>query len=181
MKELSLHILDIIQNSVNAGASINEIEIEEEEKEDIFRFSVKDNGCGMSADFLRKVKDPFTTTRTTRKTGLGIPLLEAAAVQCGGRLDIVSEPGKGTAVTAVFQNSHIDRAPLGDMAQTMVTVISGSPEIDFLYTHIKNGQSFVFQTEDLRRVLQGVPLDTPEVIGWIEEAVREGLAEIQVK
>jgi anti-sigma regulatory factor (Ser/Thr protein kinase) len=181
MKELSLHILDIIQNSVNAGASIIEIEIEEEEKEDIFRFSVKDNGCGMSADFLRKVKDPFTTTRTTRKTGLGIPLLEAAAVQCGGRLDIVSEPGKGTAVTAVFQNSHIDRAPLGDMAQTMVTVISGSPEIDFLYTHIKNGQSFVFQTEDLRRVLQGVPLDTPEVIGWIEEAVREGLAEIQVK
>ena len=168
MKELSLHILDIIQNSVNAGASIIEIEIEEEEKEDIFRFSVKDNGCGMSADFLRKVKDPFTTTRTTRKTGLGIPLLEAAAVQCGGRLDIVSEPGKGTAVTAVFQNSHIDRAPLGDMAQTMVTVISGSPEIDFLYTHIKNGQSFVFQTEDLRRVLQGVPLDTPEVIGWIE-------------
>jgi histidine kinase len=181
MKELSLHILDIIQNSVNAGASIIEIEIEEEEKEDIFRFSVKDNGCGMSADFLRKVKDPFTTTRTTRKTGLGIPLLEAAAVQCGGRLDIVSEPGKGTAVTAVFQNSHIDRAPLGDMAQTMVTVISGSPEIDFLYTHIKNGQSFVFQTEDLRRVLQGVPLDTPEVIGWIEEAVRDGLAEIQVK
>ncbi|MBU5450340.1 ATP-binding protein [Acetivibrio sp. MSJd-27] len=181
MKELSLHILDIIQNSVNAGASIIEIEIEEEEKEDIFRFSVKDNGCGMSADFLRKVKDPFTTTRTTRKTGLGIPLLEAAAVQCGGRLDIVSEPGKGTAVTAVFQNSHIDRAPLGDMAQTMVTVISGSPEIDFLYTHIKNGQSFVFQTEDLRRVLQGVPLDTPEIIGWIEEAVREGLAEIQVK
>lgn len=181
MKELSLHILDIIQNSVNAGASIIEIEIEEEEKEDIFRFSVKDNGCGMSADFLRKVKDPFTTTRTTRKTGLGIPLLEAAAVQCGGRLDIVSEPGKGTAVTVVFQNSHIDRAPLGDMAQTMVTVISGSPEIDFLYTHIKNGQSFVFQTEDLRRVLQGVPLDTPEVIGWIEEAVREGLAEIQVK
>ena len=181
MKELSLHILDIIQNSVNAGASIIEIEIEEEQKEDIFRFSVKDNGCGMSADFLRKVKDPFTTTRTTRKTGLGIPLLEAAAVQCGGRLDIVSEPGKGTAVTAVFQNSHIDRAPLGDMAQTMVTVISGSPEIDFLYTHIKNGQSFVFQTEDLRRVLQGVPLDTPEIIGWIEEAVREGLAEIQVK
>ena len=181
MKELSLHILDIIQNSVNPGAIIIEIEIEVEEKEDIFRFSVKDNGCGMSADFLRKVKDPFTTTRTTRKTGLGIPLLEAAAVQCGGRLDIVSEPGKGTAVTAVFQNSHIDRAPLGDMAQTMVTVISGSPEIDFLYTHIKNGQSFVFQTEDLRRVLQGVPLDTPEVIGWIEEAVRDGLAEIQVK
>lgn len=181
MKELSLHILDIVQNSVKAGADTIEIEIQEMEQEDVFRFSVKDNGCGMSADFLSRVRDPFTTTRTTRKAGLGIPLLEAAAVQCGGKLDITSEKGKGTVVTAVFQNSHIDRAPLGDMAQTMITVVSGNPEINFLYTHTKNGRSFVFRTEDIRQVLQGVPLDTPEVIGWIGEAIREGLAEIQEK
>ena len=181
MKELSLHILDIIQNSVKAGATLIEIEIAEDEKDDMFRFSVKDNGCGMSKELLDKVRDPFTTTRTTRKAGLGIPLLEAAALQCNGWLDISSEPGKGTMLTANFQLSHIDRAPLGDMAQTITTVISGNPEIDFRYSHCNNGKTFAFSTEECRQVLQGVPLDTPEVIAWIEEAVREGLSEIQVK
>ncbi len=181
MKELSLHILDIAQNSVKAKASLIEITIEESVAEDIYRISIRDNGCGMSKEIFERVRDPFTTTRTTRKVGLGIPLLEAAAMQCDGKLDIRSQEGDGTVVTATFRHSHIDRAPLGDMPLTITTLVSGSPEIDFLYTHIKDGAKFVFCTKDVREVLGEVPLDVPEVISWIEGTVREGLAELGAK
>ncbi len=179
MKELSLHILDVIQNSLKAGATCVEIKVEE--RDDVFRFSVKDNGCGMSEEFLQKVRDPFTTTRTTRKIGLGIPLLEAAAMQCNGKLEISSAVGVGTELTASFQNSHIDRAPLGDIAQTMVTVISGHPQVTFLYTHCCGDQTFVFSTEEAQAILQDVPLDTPEVLQWIGEHLTQGIEEIQEK
>ncbi len=175
MKELSLHILDMIQNSLEADAT--RVEIRVEERDDVFRFSVKDNGCGMSEEFLKKVRDPFTTTRTTRKIGLGIPLLEAAAVQCNGKLEISSSVGIGTELTASFQNSHIDRAPLGDIAQTMVTVISGHPQVAFLYTYCWGEKTFVFSTEKVRTILQDVPLNTPEVLRWIGEYLKQGMEE----
>ncbi len=179
MKELSLHILDIIQNSLKAGATCVEIRIEE--TEDIFRFSVKDNGSGMDEALLKRVRDPFTTTRTTRNIGLGIPLLEAATTQCNGRLEIFSTVGRGTEVVATFQHSHIDRAPLGDIAQTMVTVISGSPQIRFVYTHCCGSKTFVFSTEEAMEILQDVPLNTPEVLQWIAEHLKQGIEEIQEK
>ena len=124
MKELSLHILDIAQNSVKAGATLIQITIEEDTVADTLRITVADNGCGMDKDLLQRVRDPFTTTRTTRKVGMGIPLLEAAAVQCGGGLDIQSQPGVGTTLTAWFGLSHIDRAPVGDMPGTMGVIVS---------------------------------------------------------
>ena len=177
MKELSLHILDIAKNSVKAKASVIEIIISEDEGTNLLTIEIKDNGCGMSKEFLEKVRDPFSTTRTTRKVGMGIPLFEAAAVQCGGYVDITSEEGVGTEFKVVFEYNHIDRAPLGDMPGTMQVLISGSPEIDFIYRHEKNGKVFNMDTRELRQVLGEVPLDTPDVLAWIDGFIQEGLSE----
>lgn len=178
MKELSLHILDIAKNSVKAKASVIEIIISEDEGTNLLTIEIKDNGCGMSKEFLEKVRDPFSTTRTTRKVGMGIPLFEAAAVQCGGYVDITSEEGVGTEFKVVFEYNHIDRAPLGDMPGTMQVLISGSPEIDFIYRHEKNGKVFNMDTRELRQVLGEVPLDTPDVLAWIDGFIQEGLSEL---
>ncbi len=178
MKELSLHILDIAKNSVKAKASLIEITVTESEKKNLLTIEIKDNGCGMSKEFLETVRDPFQTTRTTRKVGMGISLFEAAAVQCGGRLEIDSELGKGTVLKTYFELNSIDRAPLGDMAGTMQTLISGSPEIEFIYRQIKNGKEFRLDTAEIKKTLAGVPIETPEVIIWIGEYVAEGLAEL---
>ena len=178
MKELSLHILDIAKNSVKAKASVIEIIISEDEETNLLTIEIKDNGCGMSKEFLETVRGPFSTTRTTRKVGMGIPLFEAAAVQCGGYVDIKSEEGVGTEFKVVFEYNHIDRAPLGDMPGTMQVLISGSPEIDFIYRHEKNGKVFNMDTRELRQVLGEVPLDTPDVLAWIDGFIQEGLSEL---
>ncbi len=178
MKELSLHILDIVKNSVKAGATLIGVTITESVQANELSIVISDNGCGMSKDFLARVRDPFTTTRTTRKVGMGIPLFEAAALQCDGHFDIVSEVNVGTTVTAVFAQNHIDRAPLGDMAETMTTLVSGSPEIDFCYTHKTDTGQFVFDTRDIRKELGEVPLNLPDVILWMDSFIKEGLATI---
>lgn len=178
MKELSLHILDIAKNSVKAKATLIEIIVDEDTNKNLLTIEIKDNGCGMSKEFLQTVKDPFSTTRTTRKVGMGISLFEAAAVQCGGKLDITSEVGVGTTLTTTFELDSIDRAPLGDMAGTMVTLISGSPSIDFMYKHTKDNKEFVLDTREVRQILGEVTLDMPDVLMWIEEYINEGLIEI---
>lgn len=178
MKELSLHILDIAKNSVKAKATLIEIYVTEDENKNLLTIEIKDNGCGMSKEFLKTVKDPFSTTRTTRKVGMGIPLFEAACIQCGGELNITSELGVGTTLTATFELDSIDRAPIGDMAGTMQTLISGSPDIEFIYRHIKNYKEFTLDTRELKQVLGEVPLDTPDVLMWIDGYVNEGLNEL---
>lgn len=178
MRELSLHILDIAKNSVKANATVIEINIDEDYEHNQLTIEILDNGSGMSPEFLKTVRDPFSTTRTTRKVGMGISLFEAAAVACGGKLELSSQLGKGTALKTYFELNHIDRAPLGDMSGTMQTLISGSPDIDFIYRHSKNGKEFLLDTANLRQVLEGVPLDTPDVLSWISEFVSEGLSEL---
>ncbi len=178
MKELSLHILDIAKNSTKAEASLVTIEIDENEVKNLLTIIIEDNGCGMSEEFLKTVKNPFSTTRTTRKVGLGIPLLQLAAMQCGGGLDIKSKLGSGTVVTVTFILNHIDRAPIGDMAGTIVTLVSGSPDIDFVYRHKKNGGEFLMDTRNIREILDGVPLDTPDVMAWLYAYINEGLNEL---
>lgn len=180
MRELSLHILDIAKNSVKAGADFIEIEVSEDEEKNLLTIAIRDNGCGMSEEFLKTVKDPFSTTRTTRRVGMGIPLFTAAAEQCGGGLTITSKEGVGTEVFVTFRHKHIDRAPLGDMAGTMTTLISGSPKIDFLYRHTKNGKEFVLDTRVLKKLLGEVPLDEPDVVMWIDGYIKEGLDGISV-
>lgn len=178
MRELSLHILDIAKNSVKASASVIEINIDEEASSNSLTIEIIDNGSGMSPEFLKTVRDPFSTTRTTRKVGMGISLFEAAAVACGGRLELDSALGVGTTLKTYFELDHIDRAPLGDMPGTILTLISGSPDIDFKYRHTINGKTFLLDTADLRKVLEGVPLDTPDVLSWISDFVKEGLSEL---
>ncbi len=178
MKELSLHILDIAQNSITAGATLVTISIAEDTVKDILTISIEDNGKGMSEEFLAKVRDPFTTTRTTRPVGMGISLFESAAKACGGGLDIKSELGVGTVVTTEFKHSHIDRAPIGDMAETFVTIIGTNPNIDYVYNHSINGESFTMDTRELKAVLGEVPLDIPDVTMWIKENINESLNNI---
>ena len=178
MKELSLHILDIAENSVKAKASLIEISVCEDSEKNLLTIDIKDNGCGMSEEFLKTVKDPFSTTRTTRRVGMGLSLFEAAAVLCGGALKISSEQGVGTSVTVTFLQNHIDRAPLGDMAGTMQTLIGGAPEIDFIYRHEKDGKNFVLDTREIKETLGDVPLNTPEVILWIGDYINEGINEL---
>ena len=174
MKELSLNILDITENSVKAGATLTEISIVE--SDDILTLSIKDDGCGMSSEILATVENPFYTTRTTRKVGLGIPLLKLAAEQTGGNVKIVSSTdaaNHGTTVTATFFKNHLDFTPLGDVKETLVTLIQGHPNTDFLFTHRTPVGEITLDTRELRVVLEGVSLDTYEVIVWIKEYLNE--------
>ena len=173
MRELSLNVLDIAQNSLSAGASLVEIAVSEDTEKDELVISVRDNGRGMTPEQAARVRDPFYTTRTTRKVGMGIPLFRMAAEMTGGSLDIVSEPGKGTAVTASFSLSHIDRMPLGDMAGTVTALIRLNPGVDFVYRHTVDGRSFEMDTRELRAQLGDVPLSEPDVMEWIDGYLRE--------
>lgn len=177
MKELSLNILDITMNSVKAGA--DEIYITINETEETFSFSVKDNGCGMSEEFVKKVVDPFCTTRTTRKVGLGIPLLKLAAEQTGGFIEIHSREealfpdSHGTETKALFYKNHMDFTPLGDIVSTLVTLIQGSPDLNFYYTHDNCGKLVTLSTKELKEVLGDVPLNAPEILAWISDYLSE--------
>ena len=172
MRELSLNILDIAQNSLSAGAGLVTLTVDEDSGADSLTLRVEDDGRGMDAD-TQRVRDPFYTTRTTRKVGMGIPLFRMAAEMTGGSLDIVSEPGKGTAVTASFSLSHIDRMPLGDMAGTVTALIRLNPGVDFVYRHTVDGRSFEMDTRELRAQLGDVPLSEPDVMEWIDGYLRE--------
>jgi len=179
VRELSLHILDALENSVEAGATRIELTIEEDLKNDILRIVIKDNGRGMSEEFARQVLDPFVTTRTTRHVGLGLPLFAAAAQRCNGQLRIQSAPGVGTTVTATFQYSHIDRAPLGDVATSLMAVVLSKRPVDIHYKHSVDGRMFEFDTAELRQELGTVPFSHPLVRQWLESALAEGLASLQ--
>ena len=173
MRELSLNILDIAQNSLSAGAGLVTLTVDEDSGADSLTLRVEDDGRGMDADTLQRVRDPFYTTRTTRKVGMGIPLFRMAAEMTGGSLDIVSEPGEGTRVTAAFGLSHIDRMPLGDMAGTVTALIRLNPGVDFVYRHTVDGRSFEMDTRELRAQLGDVPLSEPDVMEWIDGYLRE--------
>ncbi len=173
MKELSLNILDITENSVKAGASLTEISIAE--TKDRLTIAIKDDGCGMSEETVKAVVDPFYTTRTTRKVGMGVPLFKMAAEQTGGRLEILSSTGEdhGTMVTAYFHKDHLDFTPLGDVISTIITLIQGHPDTDFLFIHLIDEKEIRLDTRELRTVLDGVPLSTYDVLEWIRGYLEE--------
>ena len=177
MKELSLNILDITENSVKAGASLTEITVTETAETLII--SIKDNGCGMTEETVRSVVDPFYTTRKTRSVGLGIPLLKLAAEQTGGSLTISSKTAEedsashGTSVSALFYKNHLDFTPLGDVISTLITLIQGHPDRDFLFTHVTEADTVSLDTRELRVVLEDVPLDNFEVLSWIKSNLEE--------
>ncbi|MEW6001096.1 MAG: ATP-binding protein [Nitrospirota bacterium] len=180
MEDLSLHILDIVENSIIAGASRIEITILEDMEKDIFSIEIRDNGKGMSEEILKKVTDPFYTTRTTRKVGLGLPFLSQSAREAEGDISITSGEGIGTTVYAYFKHSHIDRRPLGNIADTLIVLIAGNPEIDFLYEHKRNSYLYSIDTKEIKSELEGVPINSPEVIKIIKKDIEEGLEELGI-
>jgi len=181
LEDLSAHVLDIAENSVMANGTEVRIEILEERSADRLTFSVEDNGKGMTEDFIAKVTDPFTTTRTTRRVGMGLPFLKQSAELCGGGLDINSKPGKGTKTTATFRMSSIDKPPLGDIPATLMTLIMGSPEIHWTYRHKTDSGEFVLDTEEIIEALDGdrEMLRSAEVGLWLREHIKENLDEIK--
>lgn len=173
-----MHILDLVQNSIEAGAAQVEVFIEENIADDYILVVISDNGKGMDEHLLRQVCDPFVTSRTTRKVGLGLPLIKMSAEHCEGYIDIKSKPQAGTKVEFKFKYSHWDRPPLGDMAQTIRTIIVGSPNLQFNYIHKVNGKVFHFESNEVRKTLDDVPISHPEVLTWLAEYLTEGIANL---
>lgn len=173
MRELSLNVMDVAQNSVRAEASLVTITVEESDKNDSLSISIEDNGCGMTEEQVSQVIDPFFTTRTTRKVGLGVPLFKLSAEQTGGSFEIRSKLGEGTVTTARYVKSHVDMTPLGDINSTVEILIRCNPQIDFVFTRTNDNGSFTLDTRKLRAVLEGVSLDTPDVTEWIRQYLEE--------
>jgi hypothetical protein len=178
MTELSLNILDIAQNSIKAEAALIELAVEIDTAKDTLTVLINDNGCGMSAEQLERVTDPFFTTRDTRSVGLGVPFFKDAAESTGGFFDILSEQGVGTQVKAIFGLSHIDRAPLGDMVATVEMLVFYNTHIDFLYRYKVDDAEFMLDTREIKELLEGAPIDSFEVKTFISEFLKENEAEV---
>ena len=174
MRELSLHLLDVLENAVEAGASEIRIRIDEDPEADLMLMEIRDNGKGMKQEAATRALDPFFTTRETRHVGLGLPLFSEAAHRCEGGVSIDSEPGKGTTVKATFRRSHIDRAPLGDITTVLLAILLSGHPVDLDYVHRVGGMEFRFDSSEIRNELEEVPLTHPKVRQWIRQFIREG-------
>ena len=173
MRELSLNILDIAQNSIAANASLIRIEVAEDTEKGEMRIVIGDNGQGMTPEQTQRVTDPFYTTRTTRKVGMGTSLFKMAAEMTGGTFNLKSQANEGTKVTAVFKTRSVDFTPLGDMNSTISLLIAMNLHIDFIYRHSVDGKAFTLQTTELKQILGDVPLSEPDVVEWIKSYVGE--------
>lgn len=173
MRELSLNVMDVAQNSVRAEADLVKIIVEESDKDDSLSITIEDNGCGMTDEQVNQVIDPFFTTRTTRKVGLGVPLFKLSAEQTGGSFDIKSKVGEGTVTKASYIKSHVDMTPLGDINSTIEILIRCNPEIDFVFERSTDKGSFTLDTRELKEVLGDVSLDNPDVLEWIKQYLEE--------
>jgi anti-sigma regulatory factor (Ser/Thr protein kinase) len=174
MEDISLHILDIAENSIRADAKCVTIIVARDEKNDLLRVEVIDDGKGMDAETLARVRDPFFTTKH-KKTGLGIPLLTQAAEQTGGKLVIESAPGAGTRVSVTFGLSHMDRPAIGNMAETLITLIAGHGDRDYIYEEREGEFSFRFDTREIKADLDGVPIDSPAALEAVRGLLQDGI------
>lgn len=179
MEDLSLHILDIAENAVEAGATWVKISLIEDRKGDLLKLEIEDNGRGMSEEECRQALDPFYTTKKTRRFGLGLPLLQQACLATGGQLTLESSPGKGTKVTATFRLSHIDLKPLGDIALTLMALIAGHPEIDWHYYHRKNDFEFSFSSKEFKENYPEIAINHPEALKALRNYLNENLSLIR--
>jgi anti-sigma regulatory factor (Ser/Thr protein kinase) len=178
MKELALHILDVARNSIEAGATLVQIEVIENTTKNLLHITITDNGRGMGEETLQQVGDAFFTTRTTRKVGLGLPLIKMNAEQAGGGFKIASEPGKGTCVKAWFELNHIDRQPLGDIASVIVMLSSEDEKVNVEYCHVFNENEYLFSSSEIKKELDGVPINDPGILKFLKEMINENIAEI---
>ena len=178
MLELAAHILDIAENSVRAGARLIEINIEEDTANDYLSIEIIDDGHGMKQEEINKVLDPFYTTKTVRRVGLGIPLLADAAQRSGGSLQLKSQEGKGTCIKATFVLSHVDRQPMGDITGTIIILIAGNLDVDFYCKYRHNIRRFELDTRVIRKEIDDVPINHPEILKYIRGVLEEGFSEI---
>ena len=179
MRELSLHFLDIAENSVAAKATNIHISVEEDCVTDRLAISIEDDGIGMDEEMVKKVTDPFVTSRTTRKVGLGLSLLKENAEDCNGNFEIHSVLGKGTKVDADFQNSHIDRMPLGDLPGTWLSLLVGFPVVHWVFRYRYNQSVFEFDDELIKNTLQDIPLSEPEVLSYLRQELEHGITQVK--
>jgi len=179
LRELSLHILDVVENGVDAGAGFIRISILEEKAKNRLTITIEDDGAGIEDALLEKVVDPFYTTRRTRRVGLGLPLFRETSRRCDGTFTITSRRGKGTRVEAGFRLDHIDLPPLGNIAGCISALIAGHPEVDLLYTHRVNGREFRFDTREIKSELEEVAINEPRVLKYLDGVIRESEAQIE--
>jgi hypothetical protein len=179
MLTLADHILDITENSVRAGAKLIEISIDEDSGQELLTLEIKDDGRGMNQDVLQKVLDPFYTTKTVRRVGLGLPLLRDAAERAGGKFQINSQENSGTTVRATFGLHHLDRQPLGAIINIIIILIISNSNVDFFYKHRHNDRRFEVDTREIRKEIEEIPLNHPDVIKYIRGVIEEGLREIE--
>jgi len=178
MRDLSLHILDIVQNSITANASAVTVHLGVKAENSYLVLEIDDNGVGMDNDFLSKVEDPFTTSRITRKIGLGIPLLKESALKCEGKFNIYSKRNIGTKVVATFPINHIDRLPIGDITDTMITIIAANPNKRFILLLDSVKGEFKLDTEEINLTLNGVNINEFAVLNWLKEYIDESIKNI---
>lgn len=178
MKELALHILDIAENSIKAEADKLTIKIIEDTEENIFKIIIKDNGKGIENEILENITDPFITTNRKRPVGLGLSLFKAAAQRCSGHFKVDSNKD-GTIVKADFTHNHIDRAPLGDIAESIISIIIWNPEINLTYRHQYNEKSFVFNTKEIKTKLKEVSICEAKILNWLKNYIKENVKEIR--
>ncbi len=176
MRELSLNILDVTENSLRAKATLVKIDVQVTDQ--TITIVIADNGCGMDKEFLSKVTDPFTTTRTTRKVGLGLPLIKMEAEMTGGTFDITSQKGVGTTVTTTFATNHIDRPPMGNLGETIVSLLADLGQTRLIFSYTAFGQNFTLDTDEIKSQLEGVPLDSPEILVFIKDMIQENITTI---
>lgn len=178
MEDLSLHILDIVENSLAAGAKQVEIRIIEDLKEDKLTIEIIDDGQGMSKEVQERALDPFFTTKTTRRVGLGLPFFQECCQVCNGQFFLESQPGKGTRIKAVLPYHHIDRKPLGNMAETLITLIVGHPKVEIIFEHKRNGVCFAFNTKEIKTILEDLPLNDPQVVSFLRSYISSQIEEL---
>lgn len=181
MKDIALHVLDLVQNSISAGANLIEIELEENVKTDRYTMTIKDNGKGMGKEFLKTVADPYATTRVHRKVGMGIPFLVQNVEASGGEFEIDSEIGKGTVLKAAFGMRHIDRIPLGDIAGAVIMSVNMNPDKDFVYKHTNANGTYCFDTREIKATLEEVPINNFEISRFLREMIDENIEELKVE
>ena len=180
MKDLSLHILDIVQNSIRAKATLVEIDITEQPDENKLTIRITDNGTGMSPEEVPKAIDPFYTSRTTRKVGLGLSLFKQNAEQADGSFSIESELAKGTCVTASFGLNHLDRPVMGDLTGVLLLLICAPDAVDYVFKHQTPVGEFVLDTRELKQMLENVPINHPDVRNFLKEMIEGNLEQIQI-
>ncbi len=178
MREIALHILDVAENGITAGAACIHLIVDEARVENLLTIIIEDNGKGVRPERVNTLTDPFVTSRTTRRVGLGLPLLEAAARRCEGDLTIDSQPGKGTRITTTFRYDHIDRAPMGDMTATLITLIMGNTEVDFVYSHRIDGNNFDLDTREIKKELGPLCMTDPAVMYHLKQTIKTQLEQL---